>query len=382
MNIVIFASDAKGLSSLNSVIQEASDNRLNVFAVVSNSTTLKYPPHQISDFQVLSNVENYKVLRSESLGLDLPFKPDWLIVSRERWNPEEYIIREFKHKFGSKIALVEPNSWILGNIEAKLETQSRNRFKDLIDVFFTHSTHSMKVQESLGFKGNMVVVGNPKYDTNLEQPQEVLNTIKELYKVDDSKEQVLFFSLINSNRDEINKYFKEYIKYYPNSQYYYKPYPGEPFDSKFAKDYYPEFFLDKCTPIIDETHIWPMLNICNTHIGCMSSITHSSLLLKKIYIDLSVILDIDKKYLDVSQVLSKDGIGVENNLDMWLKVFDLKSKDELSSIFDSQVIDSIKNINQQVFDNLKFPTKLLHLFDDFNDKQASKRIINYIQNEI
>jgi hypothetical protein len=114
----------------------------------------------------------------------------------------------------------------------------------------------------------------------------------------------------------------------------------------------------------------------------MSSITHSSLLLKKIYIDLSVILDIDKKYLDVSQVLSKDGIGVENNLDMWLKVFDFKSKDELSSIFDSQVIDSIKNINQQVFDNLKFPTKLLHLFDDFNDKQASKRIINYLQNEI
>jgi hypothetical protein len=379
MNVVIFASDAKGLSSLNSIIEEASNARLNVFAVVTNSTTLKYTPYEINDFQILSNVENYKEVRSETLGLDLPFKPDWLIVARERWNPEESIIQEFKYKFGSRIALVEPNSWIAGNVEAKLETESRNRFKDLIDVFFVHSTHSMQVQEALGFKGRMVVVGNPKYDTNLEQSKEVLDVLKEFYKVDNTKEQVLFFSLVNSNRDEINKYFKEYIKYFPNSQYFYKPYPGEPFDSKFQKDYYPEFFLENCTPILDETHIWPMLNICKTHIGCMSSITHSSLLLNKLYIDLSVILDIDKKYLDTSEVMKEDGVGLENNVNMWLRVFDLKSKDELKHILNSEVIASIKNVNQKVWDNLKFPDKLLNLFDDFNDKQAGKRIINYIQ---
>jgi hypothetical protein len=382
MNIVIFASDAKGLSSLNSIIQEASNARLNVFAVVTNSTTLKYTPYEINDFQILSNVENYKGVRSEALGLDLPFKPDWLIVARERWNPEESIIQEFKYKFGSKIGLVEPNSWVLGNIEAKLETESRNRFKDLIDVFFVHSTHSMRVQEALGFKGRMVVVGNPKYDTNLEQPKEVLDAVKEFYQVDDSKEQILLFSLVNSNRTEINRYFKEYIEYFQEKQFFYKPYPGEPFDSKFQEDYYPEFFLKNCTPILEEGHVWPMFNICNTHVGCMSSIVHSSLLLGKNYIDLSKFLEIDKKYLDTSVVLQEDGVGLENNVNMWLRVFGLKNKEELQYILNDEVIQSIKKVNDIVFNSLNTPKNLLTLFDDFNDGQASKRIVNYIQNGI
>jgi hypothetical protein len=382
MNVVIFASDAKGLSSLNSVIEEASRSKLNVFAIVTNSTTLKYTPYQISDFQILSNVKSYETVRSTTLGIDLPFIPDWLLVARERWEPEESIIREFKYKFKCKVGLVEPNSWILGAIEARLETESRNRFKDLIDVFFTHSTHSVKVQQALGFKGTMAVVGNPKYDNNLSQSEETLKEIKEYYKVDDSKEQVLFFSLINSSRPEINTYFKEYIKYFPKCQFYYKPYPGEPFDDRFQKDYYPEFFLENCTPILDETHIWPMLNICNTHIGCLTSISHSSLLLGKTYIDLSQYLEIDKKYVDISQILKEDGPGVENNVGLWMGVFNLTSKEELKDMLNSQVVGAIKDINQEVWGSLNKREKLLTLFDDFNDKQASKRIINHIQNEI
>jgi hypothetical protein len=378
MNVVIFASDAKGLSSLNSIIQEASNARLNVFAVVTNSTILKYTPYQTKDFQILSNIENHKVERSETLGLDLPFKPDWLIVARERWDPEESIIQEFKYKFGSKIGLVEPNSWILGNIEAMLETKSRNRFRDIIDVFFVHSSHSVRVQEALGFKGKMIVVGNPKYDTNLQQPKEVIDTISQFYNVDDTKEQVLFFSLVNSNRNEINKYFTEYTKQFPQHQFFYKPYPGEPFDTKFQKDYYPEFFLKNCTPILDETHIWPMLQICDTHVGCISSITHASLLLKKDYIDVSHYLDIPKKYLDTTQVLKEDGVGLENNVNMWMGVFGFKTKEELETFLNTEVVNSIENINKVVWESLETPQKVLSLFDDFNDNQSAKRIINYI----
>lgn len=379
MNLVVFASDAKGLSSLNSIIQECTDNGINVFAVVTSSTTLKYTPHQISDFQVLSNIEPTEVVKSDSLGIFLPFKPDWLLVARERWEPEESIIREFKTKFNCKIGLVEPNSWILAGIESKLETKSRNRFKDLIDVFFTHSTHSKQVQEALGFEGNMVVVGNPKYDHNLNQSGENIILLKDYYDVDDKKEQVLLFGLVNSNRSEINRYFKEYIEYFHEKQFFYKPYPGEPFDSKFQSDYYPEFFLKNCTPILDETHVWPMFNICDTHIGCLSSIVHSTLLLKKNYIDLTQFLEVDKKYLDTSGVLQEDGVGLENNVNMWLSVFGLSSKEELRAMLNGQVVESIKKVNDVAFDSLNSPEKLLSLFDDFNDGLASQRIINYIK---
>ena len=74
--------------------------------------------------------------KSAAVGVDLPFKPDWLLVNRERWNPELDIIKEFKLNFNSKIGLVEPNSHILNNAETRLETYSKNRFIDLIDIFF------------------------------------------------------------------------------------------------------------------------------------------------------------------------------------------------------------------------------------------------------
>jgi hypothetical protein len=125
-----------------------------------------------------------------------------------------------------------------------------------------------------------------------------------------------------------------------------------------------------------------MLNICNTHIGCLSSISHSSLLLGKTYIDLSQYLEIDKKYVDISQILKEDGPGVENNVGLWMGVFNLASEEELKDMLNSQVVGAIKDINQEVWESLNKREKLLTLFDNFNDKQASKRIINYIQNEI
>jgi hypothetical protein len=114
----------------------------------------------------------------------------------------------------------------------------------------------------------------------------------------------------------------------------------------------------------------------------MSSIVHSSLLLGKNYIDLSKFLEIDKKYLDTSVVLQEDGVGLENNVNMWLRVFGLKNKEELQYILNDEVIQSIKKVNDIVFNSLNTPKNLLTLFDDFNDGQASKRIVNYIQNGI
>ena len=45
MNIVIFASDNKGVSSLNSVIQEANNAGINLWVMINQDTQLKHPLH-------------------------------------------------------------------------------------------------------------------------------------------------------------------------------------------------------------------------------------------------------------------------------------------------------------------------------------------------
>ena len=84
--------------------------------------------------------------------IEIIFKPDWLIVSRERWDPEISIIQEFKNQFNAKIALVEPNSPMVSSINQFLEEHSRNRFINDIDVFFTFGDeqNSKNLLTSLG----------------------------------------------------------------------------------------------------------------------------------------------------------------------------------------------------------------------------------------
>lgn len=379
MNVVVFASDAKALSSLNSIIQEANSLGIKLFAMVTQSTQLKHPVYQQGEFQILCNVERKSVVRSETLGVDLPFKPDWLLVNRERWNPELDIIKEFKLKFNSKIGLVEPNSHILNNAETRLETYSKNRFIDLIDIFFVHSSQAKHQQQLAGFTGNMVVVGNPKYDLNLKQDPNILTQLKNLYNVDPNKKQVLLFSLVNQHRSNINKIFHNIITSNPQHQYFYKPYPGEPFDPKFKNDYYPKFFLDNCIPIIEENHIWGMFEICSKHVGCMSSITHATLLTNSEFQDVSLELNIPQKYLDFSGVFQEGGPGLENNKEMWMRSFSFTKESQLRDLLSNEYKNEIKKSNNKVWDNLENPKGLLKLFDDYNDGNASKRIINELQ---
>ena len=381
MNVVIFASDAKGLSSLNSVIQEAGKQGIRLFAMVTRSTQLRHPKYQQNHYQILCNVDRKKVVWSESLGVDLPFKPDLLIVNRERWDPESGIISEFKTKFKSKVALVEPNAWILNGAECRLETYSRNRYVKDIDVFFMGSKHGILQQQAAGFEGNMIPVGNPKYDLNTNVSQEQINNLRESYNAPQDKENVLLFSLVNGHRDKINNIFKQYTKD-TSKRYFYKPYPGEPFDTKFANEYKPKFFLDNTLPILDENHVWGMFEICDTHVGVLSSIVHATLLKGKKYIDHSLELGLPEKYLDFSGVFQTGGVGLENNKSMWMNSFGFTNDSQLKALLPDSYRDKIENTNNQVWNNLDNPEKLLTLFDDYNDGQASKRIINYIQNEL
>jgi hypothetical protein len=372
MNLVIFASDSKGVSSLNSIIDEASKRDINIFAMISQDTQLRYPLHHSDRFQILTNCESTSPYVSKTLGVKLPFKPDWLLIQRERWEPETSIISEFKTEFNSKIGLIEPNAWIMGSIETILELYSRNRFVPYIDVFFTHSTWSSNMKKICGFKGKDIIVGNPKYDMNLDVDNNTIQKIKEYYKIDPNKKQVLLFSLQNTNRNNIFKEYEEYIKQNPQYQYFIKPYPGEPFEQKYYNDYHPEFKIKGVTPILEESHIWSMFNICDIHIGCIMSILHASLLLNKTIIDFSEKINISDKVLDVNRIMGDKGIGLEDSPELWMRSFNM-TKQEVLDLLNPKLLNNIKLKNKEIKKD-----NLLNLFDDFNDKQASKRIIDYI----
>lgn len=378
MNLVIFASDAKALSSLNGLIHAANSMGIKLFAMVTQSTQLKHPKYQQLDFQIISNVSRKSVVKSDSLGVDLPFKPDWLIVNRERWDPELSIIKEFKLKFGCKVGLVEPNAWILNGAESRLETYSKNRFTDLIDIFFIGSQHGIDQQRLAGFTGNLVAVGNPKYDSNFKIEVNQIEHLKQQYQVKKDTNKHLLFSLVNSHRVKLNKILSTYDSN-PNIQTFYKPYPGEPFEAKFSKDFHPSFFLPNTKPILDEKHIWGMFEICDTHVGIMSSIVHASLLKGKKYIDHSLDLNLPEEYLDFSNVFQDGGPGLENNKAMWMRSFGFNNESQLRALLPDEYKSKIEKLNNKVWNNLDNPKELLKLFDDYNDGNASKRIIDELQ---
>ena len=377
MNLVIFACEAKGLSSLNSIMNEASERGINLFAMVCQETYLQHPTQNRDKFQILTNCENTNPTYSETLGVTLPFKPDWLLVARERWDPETSIIIEFKQTFECKVGLVEPNSWILGNAEIILEIQSRNRFKDIIDVFFTHSSYQKTLQKNLGFMGNMVLVGNPKYDTNLNPTDKDIQSIKSYYNVDPDRKKVLLFSLVNTNRKKLFKEFEKYVNDNPQYQFYFKPYPGEPLIPQFKNEYFPNFSIKGVTPILEESHIWAMFNVCDIHIGCLSSIFHASLLLNKKIIDFSKNLNIPSQYLEKDHILNSNNVGLEDSKSLWMRSLNI-TENELLKLLCDKTFEIIKNNNNYIWNSKE---NLLYLFDDFNDSKASKRILNYIENE-
>jgi hypothetical protein len=377
MNIVFFASDSKALSSLNSLIKESSKAGHRIFAMVTQQTQLQHPIMQKQNFQILCNTQRANVFESKTLGEQIPFRPDWLIVARERWNPEEGVIREFKQA-GAKVAMVEPNSWILSNAETRLETYSRNRFKDLVDIFFMHSTHAVEQQKANGFMGEMRAVGNPKYDVNTIVGEHTIKNLKEAYFIDDDKPTHLLFSLVNQSRPKINDIFMNYA-IDTSKKCFYKPYPGEPFDVKYRKDYHPHFFLPHTMPILDENHVWGMFELCDTHVGVISSIVHATLLKGKKYIDHSLELGMPEKYLDFSGVFDEGGPGIENNKAMWMRSFGFNNEKQLRDLLPDSYKERIEKTNKKVWDNLQNPDTLLTLFDDWNDGQAANRILNELQ---
>jgi hypothetical protein len=103
------------------------------------------------------------------------------------------------------------------------------------------------------------------------------------------------------------------------------------------------------------------------------------MLLGKEVIDLSKELQVPENYLDKDRILSDRGKGIEESTQLWMRSFGFTDKSQLEELLPDELFVDIKHSNGKVWDTEE---SLLSLFDDFNDGQASKRIVNYIQNEI
>ena len=100
---------------------------------------------------------------------------------------------------------------------------------------------------------------------------------------------------------------------------------------------------------------------------------------------------------DFNRYYNETKDGVEDSAQFWMNVFGCKTIEEFINLIDFDIIEKFKPMNDEVesiskksindfdlennfLENLK-PTspELIKLFDEFNDKKASHRIINYIE---
>ena len=171
MNIVLFASDSKCFKYLNPIHKELVKNNHKSFFLYTEENTTQIPWQSMEHFNYSFN-EDYNFesnIFSQTLNLPLPYIPDYLIIVREKWPPEQIILKEFKEKFKCKIVFIEVNSQFNNVIESRLEAISRTKPpQNEIDVIFDHSNFILNTRKQAldwdKLHNNSYVVGNPCYD--------------------------------------------------------------------------------------------------------------------------------------------------------------------------------------------------------------------------
>lgn len=201
MNIVIYAGDRKYYSVLEPISKELKNTTHSFLFYYNKQTQLLYPtlPDHKPYFEYDGQIGEENPTISETLDIQLPFKPDILILARERWQPEQSIIYEFKTKWNCVVCCVEVSSHLTNNIENRLEMLSRNNYpQNQIDYFFEHSEWAKQrridcLDES--YINKTIVVGNTRdFKSNNLVP------LKEKYNIDPNKHQILFWGVINTTR--------------------------------------------------------------------------------------------------------------------------------------------------------------------------------------
>jgi hypothetical protein len=401
MNIVIYAGDRKYYSVLEPISEELKNTNHSFLFYYTKNTQLLYPSHpdHKQHFEYDGQIGEENPTTSETLGIQLPFKPDILILARERWQPEQAIIYEFKTKWNCVICCVEVSSHLTNNIENRLEMLSRNNYpQNQLDYFFEHSEWAKQrridcLDES--YINKTIVVGNTR-----DFKSNNLALLKEKYNIDPNKHQILFWGVINTTRKiafEALKTLKEKTK--DTHQIFYKCYPGEPFNERFQKDFNP-FCIEGIEVIYDEDDIYGMAEICDTHIAAASSVFNFAFAHNKKIINLDSVCAASEKMNNINTYLQETNNGVEDSAKFWMGVFKLNSIEEFKSLVDLKRISIFNQTNSKYIDCVRKNTidfdwdcnflnitkknygSLINYFDEYKlDGNAPKKIINFLENE-
>ena len=409
MNIFYFASSYRSYTSLLNIYKESVNRNINSLFLYSEEAQVQNIS-DMSKYNFSSNLDEVNFADkngyyAQCLNVYLPFKPDVVILARERWMPEQAIIQEFKGRWLSKVYVVEVSSHLTNNIENRLEMISRECLcpkldgypQKFVDVYFEHSEFAKQRRiECLypEWSSKSIVVGNPRYDELTQVTSK--EYCVEKYKIDKDKKQILFWGVINTTRKKVLESLQKLQdKYGEDYQIFYKPNPQEPYNEIFKHQFNP-FCVDG-VEIIEENDINTMSELCDIHIGAVTSILNYAFYYNKKIVNLNSICNVEKYMNDFNRYYNETKDGVEDSAQFWMNVFGCKTIEEFINLIDFDIIEKFKPMNDEVesiskksindfdlennfLENLK-PTspELIKLFDEFNDKKASHRIINYIE---
>lgn len=401
MNVVVYAGDNKYFKTLLPVVRELKKRGINFFFMFNEETELKFPTYHPESFYYDTNVseEDIDPVDCLSLAVQLPFKPDWLILARERWQPEQTIIHEFKTKFNATIGCVEVSSHLINNIENRLEMLSRMEHpQNLVDYFFEHSEYARQRRVDClnnSFAQKSIVVGNPRF-TDIK-PQKL--GLQEKYNLSPVKKKILFWGVINTTRPEALKALQNLVDRVGDEyDIFYKPYPGEPFNPRFADQFVPNFIIPGVKVIYDEDDIFDIANISDTHIAAISSVFNFGFYFNKKIVYLDSITTPDIHMNDINTFLSEKRNGVEDSALFWMNIWKLKTQEEFIELVDPAKVELFKKTNEQLlsivrsnilpydwecsFLEKESPTNnvLKKAFDSFMmDGKAPERIIDFMK---
>ena len=379
--ILVYVSDYRGYTEVKNVVEELSQRECDFVFI--------YPTDQ--GFTYESNIDygKYPSFESKTIGVELPFLPDILLITKESWLPETDLIIEFK-QVGTLICNLENSSWLYNNIKTRLEVLSRMRFPtNMIDVYFDHSNWIHETKIKAGWvKNKSVVTGVSKFYT-----LQNISTDNIISKYNINKPIiVLYGSMENNIRPNIIKISQEIEKQYKDTHcLFYKPHPKEFID--FAYDFSngqlvssPSF---KIIETEDELHSFAKLG--DIHVGILASIMYFPLYFNKsvFYVDADdsgVMWDLDFENFK------------GNEYNFWAPIIKVNSFEQFEEKVGKQRVEDFKeryNLFINTFKNALKPykdsvnltqdfkydnTSLLKFYDEFNDGKSSQRIVDYLIN--
>tara|TARA_Y100000592_G_C5421054_1_gene293220 strand:- start:60 stop:1232 length:1173 start_codon:yes stop_codon:yes gene_type:complete len=383
----IFASDERSYLDLVNIVKELKNRNLPYYFLYSQSNQRLSPQNQLDQFSYDTNIMHFdlydksKGYSFQTLSLTLPFKPDYLLISNENWEPEKTIAYEFKTK-GTFIVGIETGTYTIADIKTKLEIASRKSFPtNCIDLFFDHCEWGKKTKINSGWYANKsIVMGNPKYD-NIDTSDLKNEKIVIIHGLKDKDYRKLLFEKICNT----------IIPKFKNYKLYYKPHPQE--ISEFSSDFDNDIIKGTTIKLIKSHQEYlDLLKISEYVITYFTSLLYYAL----VYNKKIIILPEEKEKININ---SYSKYFNEIDFNFWQQILGFNDFKDFQKFIGKKYINTINKRNQNIqndLDKYLIPfssisdlkniktnnNKILKYFDEFGDQKSSIRIIDYLEHNL